>query len=157
MGFLLYKRFAAHLAVTVTVASSLVFGGGSVANATGMTRIQHPDGDITTYDHVRFTFVHHSLRLTSADGKGVLAIALTSCVKDGEIHVCRPGGVTYRQNGDVRAVDLTDGTLYFNPTAEKRALPLSSTQVPAYGVILTLHTAHDTYLSATAAIDGLKK
>ncbi len=151
------KRFVAQLVVTATVASALVFGGGSAAHATGMTRIQHPDGDVTNYEHVRFTFVHHSLRLTSADGKGVLAIALTACVKDGEIHICRPGGVTYRQNGDVRAVDVTDGTLYFNATAEKHALPHSSTQVPAYGVILALHTAHDTYLSATAAIDGLKK
>jgi hypothetical protein len=128
-----------------------------MAQATGTARIQHLNGDINNYRNVRVTIGHHVLRLTSIDGKGVLAISIIGCVKTGELHRCQPGGAEYRQNGEVRALDITAGTLYFNLTDHEQALPLSSTQVPPRGVILALRTARDTYLSATAKIDGFKK
>jgi hypothetical protein len=136
---------------------AFTLSGISIARAAGTTRIQHRGGDITEYRHVRVTIGHRALRLTSTDGKGVLAIAIVGCVKTGELHRCQPGGAEYRRNGEVRALDIISGTLYFNLTDQNQALPLSSTQVPPHGVILALRTVHDTYLSATAKIDGFKK
>jgi len=145
------------LATSIPLVFAFTFSGISIGQAAGTTRIQHRDGDSSEYRNVRVTIDHYALRLTSTDGKGVLAIAIVGCVKMGELHRCQPGGAEYRRNGEVRALDITSGTLYFNPTDVKQALPLSSTQVPPHGVILALRTVHDTYLSATAKIDGFKK
>jgi len=154
---MLNERSVGLLAASLSLSTALtLFGGISRADATGTTRIQHRDSDVTDYRHTRFTIDNHALSLTSPDGKAKLTIALIGCVKTGELHTCQPGGAEYRKNGAVRAVNITSGTLYFNPTGEKLPLSLSSTQVPPHGVILTIHTARGTYLSATGKIDGLK-
>jgi hypothetical protein len=145
--------FAGSLSLTCALA---LFGGISVAKATGTTRIQHSESNITDYRNTRFTIDNRALSLTSPDGRAELRITLVGCVKAGELHRCRPGGAEYRKNGAVRAVNIASGTLYFNPTGQEQPLSLSSTQVPPHGVILTIHTARGTYLSATGKIDGLK-
>jgi hypothetical protein len=154
---MLSARSVGLFAASLSLSSALAcLGGISAAKATGTTRIEQANKGVTVYHHTRFTIDNRALSLTSPDGKAELTIALIGCVKAGELHRCQPGGAEYRKNGAVRAIDITSGMLYFNPTGQKQPLSLSSTQVPPHGVILTIHTARGTYLSATAKIDGLK-
>jgi hypothetical protein len=129
----------------------------TAAGATGTTRVTQKDGKVQEYPGTRFTVAGHALTLVSPDGKGALRIAIVNCVKTGEIHRCEPGGAEYLENGQIRALDITSGSLYFNTTGEKQTMSYSSTQIPPYGVIMTVQTAKGTFISATASIDGLKK
>jgi hypothetical protein len=145
---------AARLALAGFVA---IAATAPAARANGTTHILSRDGSVRDYARVRFALANHALHLTSSDGKGSLAISLVDCVKLGDLHRCRPGGAEYRENGEARALRIADGTLYFNPTPEKHALSNSSTDVPPYGVIMTVHTARGTYISATARLDGMQR
>jgi hypothetical protein len=145
---------AAWIAVVAVLG---VCAHASEARATGTVFVQHIPGDRTEYTGVRFTIGKYTLKLTSPDGKGVLAISIVGCEKTGSVHRCLPGGAEYRENGVVRALNITGGTLYFNMTKQKQQLALSSTDVPAGGVVFALHTAHNTFVSASAKIEGLNK
>lgn len=129
----------------------------SDARASGTVFVQNSPGYRTAYAGVGYTIGKYTLRLTSSDGKGVLAISLIDCEKAGNVHRCLPGGAEYRENGAVRALNLSGGTLYFNMTKQKQQLALSTMEVPAGGVVFALHTAHNTYISGSAKIDGLNK
>jgi hypothetical protein len=129
----------------------------SEAQASGTVFVQHVPGNRVEYTDVPFTIGKHTLKVTSPDGKGVLAISIIGCEKAGNVHRCLPGGAEYRENGAVRALNITGGTLYFNMTKQTQQLALSTTHVPAGGVVFALHTAHNTYISASAKIDGLNK
>ncbi len=151
------KRHPSSLAVRVSLAGAIAISMSvSSAEAAGTMRIQRRDGSVSNYANIGFRIARHTLRVISADRQGVLTIALVGCVKVGELHRCEPGGAEYRQNGEVRALAVTGGTLYFNATHAEQHLSGSSMGVPPRGVILAFHTARETYFSGIARIDGLK-
>ncbi|HMD02485.1 MAG TPA: hypothetical protein VKG44_05910 [Candidatus Baltobacteraceae bacterium] len=142
----------------VTLCCAVAFLAATAnADAHGTTRVQLKDGKVTYYSEVRFTVAGRALTLSSPDGKGSLRIAIVNCVQTGQLHRCEPGGAEYRQNGEVRGLEITSGTLYFNTTGQLQTLTHSSMQIPPYGVMLAFHTAHGTYVTSTASLDGLKK
>jgi len=145
---------AASIPLVVALA---VCASTSQARASGTVFVQHIPGDRVEYADVPFTIGKHTLKVTSPDGRGVLAISIIGCEKAGNVHRCLPGGAEYRENGAVRALNLSGGTLYFNMTKQKQQLALSTMDVPAGGVVFALHTAHNTYISGSAKIDGLNK
>jgi hypothetical protein len=143
-------------------AASIAFGvmlavcaPASQARASGTVVVQHTPGERTQYSRVHFSIGKYTLKITSPDGKGVLVISLIGCEKAGNVHRCLPGGAEYRENGAARALNITGGTLYFNMTKHEQHLALSSTQVAAGGVVFAFHTAHNTFVSGSATIDGL--
>ncbi len=150
-------KLGMHLrAAWIPLVIALAVGASaSQARASGTVFVQHGPGDRTEYTGVHFSIGKYTLKITSPDRKGVLVISIVGCEKQGDVHRCLPGGAEYRANGAIRAINITGGTLYFNMTKQEQHLALSSTQVAARGVVFAFHTAHNTFVSGSATIDGL--
>ena len=127
------------------------------AGATGTVRVQQHDGSVQTYPNVHISIGNDAMSLTTADGKGTLIIGKASCTKIGELIRCLPYDATLQQHGESRRVALQAGTAWFNPTTSSQPLALSSTQLPAHGVLMSVHTKAGTYVSLTGVVDEIKK
>jgi len=127
------------------------------AGATGTVGIQFPDGATKTYTNVRIDIVRESMAITSADGKGKLIIGKAACTKVGEQLHCLLYDATLQQFGHSLHIPLKNGIVWLNPTTATQQLAMSSTQLPAHGVMLTLESKKGTIVSLTGTVDSLEK
>ena len=141
---------------TPTIAALLLFFAAlGPAFAAGTLRIQESDGDVRTYDNVSVKVVHHTLRITSADGKGTLIVNQAACSFVDRIQRCYPLKVSLEQGGATKPIDLKRGTIYVNTTSDAQQMPLSSQQLPAHGILLSFVTDIGTYVTLTGKVDGI--
>ncbi len=136
----------------LALAAWLSFATGS-AQATGTILIQHSSGETNTYDNVAIKVLHGSLYLTTADGRGTLVITRAACSHQGELMVCFVTNATLVQSGTTSPLDFERGTVYVNDTDSQQQLVLSTTKVPAHGILLSLTTKRGTYIGLTGRID----
>ena len=142
------RTYAAALALAVAACPI-------AAMATGTTRVQHSDGTVNVYQPVGIKIIpDKALVITSPDGTGRIIIYRAACSYVGELMRCFPTGITWKQNGESHPLDLQRGTIYLNQTASSQPLPLSSTQVPANSIVMSLQTKRGTYINVTGTIDG---
>lgn len=129
---------------------------GRPGEALGVTRVQQSDGTVQTYRDVRIRLNGTTLRLTSPDRKGVLVISSGAC-SAGDVERCLPSSVTLRQFGKTHNIAITHGTVFLNLTSAMQHLPHSSQQVPPHGVVIFVHTAHDTYIATHGRLDDIER
>jgi uncharacterized membrane protein len=153
------RRAHTPFACAAALASALaVAAGTSPAAAEGVVRIQQNDGSVQVYSNVSIHLVKNkALTIATADGKGKLIVDKAACSYEGELQRCLLYGVWLDQGGTTKQVDLQQGTVYVNLTAEKQQLPLSSQQLPPKGIVLALSTKVGTYISLNGIIDGEAK
>jgi len=116
-----------------------------------------PDGTLETYPDVTIKILHNALYVTSDDGEGTLVITRAACSYQGQIMVCLPTGVTLVQSGTAKPLDLTTGTVYLNLTQDPQQLAMSSQQLPARSILLSMSTKRGTYVGVTGRIDSVTK
>ena len=142
-------------------AAAMLAGAGlalsAPADALGTARIQLPDGSVKTYTNVHIAVRDASLWMTSSDGKGTVIIGKAACTKVDELVKCLPYDATLDQFGERHRIVLKSGTAWFNPTATKQTLPLSSTQIPPHGIVLEVRSKRGTYVSLTGTVDDIAK
>lgn len=109
------------------------------------------------YPNVHITVVRRTLRITSSDAKGTFILSRAACSMVGELMHCLPDTATLQQFGETRSIELRSGSVWFNNTEATQQMPLSSTQVPPRGILLTLQTPRGTYLSLTGTVDEITK
>ena len=127
------------------------------AIATGMARIQQPDGTVKTYANVRITVLDDSMAITSADGKGTVVFGKAACTKIGELVKCLPYDATLFQNGQRAHIYLQSGTVWLNPSTAAKTLSYSTTQIPPHGVMLAVRTKKGTYVTLTGVVDEVNR
>jgi len=127
------------------------------ASASGTARIQQPDGDVKTYKNVRIVINEGNLWMTSSDGKGTLVIGKAACSKIGELVRCLPYDATLVQFGEKTHIALQSGTAWLNPSQTTQTLPLSSAQLPAHGVLVSVRSKRGTYVTLTGTVDKIVK
>ncbi len=127
------------------------------ALATGTARIQQSDGSVKTYTGVRIVVVNRTLRMTSSDGKGTVILSHAACSAVGDLLRCLPDSATLEQNGEMHTIALREGTVWFNKSQTTQQLPLSSTQLPPQGVLLSFSTPKGTYVSLSGTVDKVNK
>lgn len=143
--------------LTLVLAGAAVCAASSPARATGTVTVQQSDGSVRSYPHSTIKLLDKMLSITTADGKGTLVVNRAACSFQSNVLVCLPTSVTLVQNGHSDPLDLSQGTLYVNPTGEKQQLPFSSTQIPPHGLVLSFRTKIGTYVNLTGTIDkGVK-
>lgn len=128
----------------------------SVASAKGVTRIQQANGVVQYYPDSRITYKKddRTLKITSADGKGVMIVDQAACSYVNTLYRCYLTSVSYiGADGQKHAIDFERGTAYANLTADTLTLPYSSKTVPPDGVIISMKTMRGTYISVTGTID----
>lgn len=135
----------------------LSLGFTGMARAEGTVRIQQTDGTVNVYDAVKIQILHQTLNVTSADGKGTLIIYRAACSYQGDLLACLPTGATLVQGGNVSAIKIVSGTVYVNSTDDAHALSLSTTQVPAHGVVMAITTKKGTSITMNGTIDKVTK
>lgn len=123
--------------------------------ARGTVRVQQSNGTSQVYQNVNIKVVNRTLRIGSPDGKGTLVINQAACAYQGELERCTPTRISLEQRGATKPLDLATGNIYVNPTNHTVTMPLSSTQLPPHGILLTIRTKIDTYISLSGQIDGL--
>jgi hypothetical protein len=136
-------------------AALLVLASANPVLASGTIRSQESDGTIRVYHHVSINVVHRTLRITTQDGKGTLVINQAACSYVGLLERCYPSKISLEQGGATKPLDLKRGTIYVNTTGQNQQLPLSSQQLPPHGILLSITTMRDTYVTMTGKIDGL--
>lgn len=127
------------------------------ALATGTARIQQSDGSVKTYTGVKIVVVHRTLRMTSSDGQGTVILSHAACSAVGDLLRCLPDSATLEQHGSTYTIALKDGTVWFNRSQTTAQLPLSSTQLPPHGVLLSFSTPKGTYVSLSGTVDSVTK
>jgi hypothetical protein len=137
--------------------AAVVAVGGASALAEGTVRIQQVDGTVNTYHNVSIKILHSALYLTSADTKGTLVINRAACYFQGQIMICLPTSGTLVQNGAVNPIGFETGTIFLNLTGAAQQLTLSSTQIPAHSILLSLQTKRGTYINLKGSIDKVTK
>ncbi len=142
---------------TAVVTVGLAFCAQAPARAEGTARIQQADGTVNTYHNVKIKIVQKTLTMTSPDGKGTLMIYRAACSYQGDILACLPTGTTLIQGGTVKPIKLVSGTVYANMTGEPHNLAMSSTKVPAHGILMSLKTEHGTYVTLNGTLDEVKQ
>ena len=130
---------------------------GVRAGATGVTRIQQSDGTVQVYNDARLTLVGKTLRIRSADHRGVLEVVNGACSYAGELQRCLTNGVTLRQHGAVHAISVVHGTVYLNLTPSAQQLPHSGEQLAPQNVLVAFRTAHGTFVSVRGSLDEAPK
>ena len=141
--------------VALVAALALCASLAAPSLAAGTVRVQQSNGTKQVYQNVKIKLVHKTLRIESADGKGALVITQASCAYEGEMERCTPTRISLEQGGVTKPLDLASGTIYVNPTDHELTMSLSSTQLPPHGILLTMRTKIDTYISMSGQIDGL--
>ncbi len=126
------------------------------AGATGTVRVQQNDGSVRTYDDVSIRVKHNTLRIGSKDHKGVLVIDRAACSYVGELLRCLPTSFQLVQTGQTKTIQLINGLLYANLTDAPQQMTLSSTQMQAHHILVTLHTLRGTYITVRGQIDEIQ-
>jgi hypothetical protein len=147
-------RFAA---VVLATASIIILGGAVTAGATGTVRVQQNDGSVQTYPNATIKVSNKTLRITTADKKGTLVIDKAACSFVGAVMRCLPYSMTLDQGGGATPLDFQRGTVYLNPTTDRQPLPLTSKQLPAHGIMLSLTTKIGTIVDVTGTMDEISK
>ena len=129
----------------------------SPAGAKGTVIVRQADGDTDTYHGVSIKVLHGALYLTTADGKGTLAINRAACSHQGAILVCFVKNVVLIQSGKTRPIDLKTGTLYFNETDSPQQLVLSTSKVPPHSLLMSMTTDIGTYVGLNGRLDKVVK
>ena len=129
----------------------------AAAYANGTVIIRQSDGHTDTYDDVQIKIIHRSLFLTTVDGHGTLIIDRAACSYQGQLMICYAAAVTLVQQGSTKNIKLKSGTIYVNSTDDSQQLVLSTMKVPPHSVMLSLTTAHGTYVALTGRIDKVEK
>ncbi len=151
-------RFSHFRNIGIAVAIvGLAFWAQAPARAEGTARIQQADGTVNTYHNVKIKIVQKTLTMTSPDGKGTLMIYRAACSYQGDILACLPTGTTLIQGGTVNPIKLVSGTVYANMTGEPHNLAMSSTKVPAHGILMSLKTQRGTYVTLSGTLDEVKQ
>jgi hypothetical protein len=133
-------------------------GSFSAALAKGTARVQESSGAVREYRGVSIRLVdHRAVRITSADGRGTLLVSKGACTYTGELERCLPYRIELDQLGKKHAIDFQRGTEYVNRSDEPQPLPLSSMHVPPHGILLSLVTAHGTYITVRGTFDGVER
>ncbi len=125
----------------------------AAAQATGTILIQQKSGESNEYDNVAIKILHGSLYLTTADGRGTLVISRAACSHQDQLMVCFATNATLVQSGSTSPLDFERGTIYINNTDSPQPLVLSTTKVPAHGILVSLTTKIGTYIGLTGRID----
>ncbi|MGA2760518.1 MAG: hypothetical protein ABSF08_09395, partial [Candidatus Cybelea sp.] len=80
-------------------------------------------------------------------------ISRAACSHQGEVLVCLATNATLVQSGMTSPLDFQRGTVYVNNTDSPQQLVLSTTKVPAHGILVSLTTKIGTYIGLTGRID----
>lgn len=135
-------------------ALSLLHG---VASAEGTARVQQSDGSVQVYRGVVMQLAGKTLSLRSPDRKDVLQIVSGGCSFERALQRCLPYKVTLRQRGRTHQIAITHGAVYMNLTDASHGLAHSSQRLAPHDVLVFLHTAHGTYVSAKGSLDAVKQ
>jgi hypothetical protein len=127
------------------------------AHATGTINIQHKNGSINIYDHVKIKVFSGSLFLTSNDGDGTLVVTRAACAYQEKVIVCLPTSAALVQAGTSNALNLKSGTIYLNYTGAAQPLSRSSAKLPANSILLALTTRNGTFVTVRGRIDQVIK
>jgi hypothetical protein len=127
------------------------------AGATGTVLIQQKDGSIKTYDDVLVRVRNAELAVTTANGDGTLVVGKDACEAIGKLLKCLPYDATLYQNGGKFHIPLKGGTVWLNPTSSKQPLPFSGAGLAPHGVLVSITSKKDTYVSLTGTIDEMRK
>lgn len=148
---------AGHVMVFIVFSIGVLLVQAVPACATGTARIQHPDGTVSTYNHVRIVIWNESMAITSSDGRGTVVLGKASCTKVGELVQCLPWDATLFQNGAKIHIALRSGSVWLNPTQAYQELSNSSTHIPPHGVMLAVQTKRGTYFTLTGVVDEVQR
>jgi hypothetical protein len=143
--------------LSLIAAVAVVLAAGVSAQAKGTARIEQSDGSSQTYSDVDIRVSNKTLRLTSADGKGVLVIDRAACSYVGDILRCLPYSMTLDQGGGAHPLDFAGGTVYLNLTTDKQQMPSSSAQLPPHGILLAIQTKIGTLITLSGLMDEVSK
>jgi hypothetical protein len=147
-----------RLSIALPLVCALGVFATQPAQATGTLRVQQSDGTVQVYPDVVIRLISHkAMTITSADGKGVVKIDQAACSYAGQLRNCLLYHMEWIQSGQLHPINLVRGTIYVNLTAQRQGLPLSSTQLPPNGVLLSFTTKRGTTVSMTGTIDEVKK
>lgn len=144
---------AASAALALPVVVALVT---ATAQAKGVTLIQQSSGATKSYAGVTMSLAGTTLRLRSADGRGVLVIHTGACTFVKSVKYCLPYAVTLTQSGRSHAIALDYGSVFFNLTGEEQTLPKSSDALAPHTVLVLFKTAHGTYVTAKGTLDEVR-
>jgi hypothetical protein len=123
------------------------------AYATGTINIQQYTGTKNTYNDVEIRVFSGSLFLTSDDGDGTIVITRSACSYQEKLMVCLPTAAALVQDGQSDALNLKNGTIYYNYTGDAQALSRSSAKVPAKSVLIALTLKDGTFIDVRGRID----
>jgi hypothetical protein len=146
-----------YLVVLFICACAYVLAASSGAYAKGTVTVQQSDGSTQHYAGVTIRVVNKTLRITTADGVGTLAIDRAACSYVGSLLMCLPYDMTLDQGGGSHPLDFQRGTVYLNLTDAKQQLPLSSTWLAPQGILLSLTTKIGTIVNLSGTIDQVQK
>ncbi|HEY6449944.1 MAG TPA: hypothetical protein VIX60_04625 [Candidatus Cybelea sp.] len=131
---------------------ALAFGTAAVA-AKGTVTVLQTDGHVDVYKDVSVKVMHDALFMTTADGKGTLAIHRAACSYQAELMVCFVTSALLVQAGKTRPLDFKIGTLYVNATDAPQQLVLSTKKVAPHSILLSFTTKRGTYVTMSGRID----
>ena len=130
---------------------------GVRADANGVTRIQQSDGTVQVYNDARLTLVGKTLKIRSADHRGVLEVVNGACSFVGELQRCLTDTVTLHQHGTVHNIAVDHGTVYLNLSGAAQPLPHSGEQLAPQNVLVAFRTARGTFVSVRGSLDEVPK
>lgn len=145
------------LALALVCAAALIGRAATPAMASGTLSVWLADGTAQQYSGVTIRYVSHTLRVTSADGKGTFIINRAACSYNGQVQVCLPDKISIEQGGSTKPIDMSHGTVYANLTDENRQLPNSNQQIPPRGIVMSITTKIGTIVNLTGTIDEVQK
>ena len=143
---------SSRISAALVAAACCVFAPAT-AGATGTLNIHRNTGNVSTYKDVEIKVFSGSLFLTSDDGNGTIVITRAACSYQGEILVCFPTAAALVQDGESSALNLKNGTLYFNSTSAAQPLSRSTSKIPANSIMATLSLKDGTSINVTGRID----
>jgi hypothetical protein len=125
-------------------------------SAEALVRVQQSDGSTQVYHDVHATLDGKTLWLRSPDHKDRLQIVSAACSFPHELQRCLPYQVILHRPDRTHPIAITHGVFYVNLTKEPHHLLHSSQVVEPQSVVVFLHTARGTYISATGRLDAVK-
>jgi hypothetical protein len=135
---------------------ALALATSAAAHASGIARVQHVDGKVEIYQvNIRIEKMNElkTMRISTTDGKGTLIIKQAACSAAGEIIRCYPYDIELDQEGSVKPINLSSGTLYVNKTDTAQMMPHSTAHIAPHSILLTLRTKLGTYINVDGQID----
>jgi hypothetical protein len=140
-----------------SLATLLAFSLASAASDARCTaRVQQADGSVQVYQNVEMRLVGQTLYLTSPNRKDTLDVTSSACSLIGEVQRCLPFATTLHKQGATHHIELERGTIYLNLSSETQPMRHTTQSLGPHGVLLLLHTARGTIVSAKGTLDGLK-